>query len=127
MKIIALIVGFSGMYLAVAATDMAETMPTIATVKTVSSGVALVTCADPGGWKFDVKSSQDDGRDVVTVTLVSDKKDSPPRFGVLFRVSGAGVQNVWTSDCGADGFHLWPQLWWGWASKGLKCQARLVG
>ena len=38
---------------------------------------------------------------------------APPQFGVQLRVSGAGVQNVWTSDfITSDGQHLWPQLWW---------------
>ena len=94
------------------ATDMAETAPTVASVETAFAGRALVTCADPKGWTFDVKASVDDGRDVVTVEIRNEKEADPPRFGVLLRVPGAGVQNVWTSSC-QDAYHLWPQLWWG--------------
>ena len=41
----------------------------------------------------------------------------PPKFGVFFRVPGAGVRNVWTSNCGRNAFKVDPQLWWGWESK----------
>ena len=87
------------------------------TVGTVHSGIAEVTCDDPRGWAFDVRAEDDAGRDVVTVTISSPTNAMPPRFGVFFRVPGAGVQNVWTSNCRADGFHLWPQLWWDIRSK----------
>lgn len=97
--------------------DMAETARTIVTVETACAGTALVTCDEPNGWSFDVKSASDDGRDVVTVTIASEKESRPPRFGILFRVSGAGVQNVWTCDTELDGCHLRPQLWWGWCAK----------
>jgi len=86
-------------------------------VKTAHSGLAELTCDDPQGWTFDVKATDDAGRDVVTVVISSPTNAMPPRFGVFFRVPGAGVQNVWTSNCGKDGFHLWPQLWWNWTSK----------
>ena len=99
------------------ATDMDHKGRVIDTVATVNSGVAEITCNDPGGWKFDVSASQDEGRDVVTVKISSPVVSAPPQFGVFFRVSGAGVQNVWTSDFERDGFHLYPQLWWGWVSK----------
>lgn len=85
-------------------------------IKTVHSGFAELTCGDAKGWSFEVKAEDDEGRDVVTVKIVSPTNATPPRFGVLFRVPGAGVQNVWTSDCGKSGFHLWPQLWWGYDS-----------
>ena len=89
----------------------------IATVETMGSGVAEVTCDEPGPWKFDVSALQDGGRDVVTVRLSAPHDAKPPQFGVFFRVPGAGVRNVWTSDCGLDGFHVRPQLWWGWVAK----------
>ena len=99
------------------ATDMDHKGRVIATVATKNAGAAEVTCNDPGGWKFDVSASQDLGRDVVTVRISSPSVAKPPQFGVFFRVPGAGVQNVWTADFGRDGYHVWPQLWWGWASK----------
>jgi len=99
------------------ATDMAETAKTVTTVETAFSGTALVTCNEPKGWSFRATAGIDDGRDVVTVTITSPVPAVPPRFGVLFRFSGADVQNVWTSDCATDGFHLWPQLWWGWHAR----------
>ena len=89
----------------------------IATVETAKSGTVEITCDDPAGWRFEPTVSEDGGRDVVTVRLTAPAAAKPPQFGVFFRVPGAGVQNVWTSNCGKDGFHLWPQLWWGWASK----------
>ena len=95
------------------ATDMDHKAKAIRTVVTRHSGTAEVTCNAPGGWTFDVQALEDGGRDVVTVRISSPTNAMPPRFGVFFRVSGAGVQNVWTSDCEKDGFHLWPQLWWG--------------
>ncbi|MBS7286902.1 MAG: alpha-galactosidase, partial [Kiritimatiellae bacterium] len=67
--------------------------------------------------KFDVKASNDNGRDVVTVKISSPTEATPPKFGVFFRVSGAGVQNVWTSDIEKEKFQLAPQLWWKWATK----------
>lgn len=86
-------------------------------IATPHSGVAELTYDNPAGWRFDLSAADDGGRDAVTVKITSSTNATPPRFGVFFRVPGAGVQNVWTSDCGADGFHLWPQLWWGWASR----------
>ena len=100
-----------------AATDMAETARTVARIETAHSGVATVACDDVGGWQFDVKALTDDGRDVVVVTIRAEKESVPPKFGVLYRVSGAGVQNVWTADAERDGYHLWPQLWWGGQSR----------
>ena len=99
------------------ATDMDHKGRVIATVNTANAGTAEVTCNNPGDWKFDVKASQDNGRDVVTVKISSSAASLPPQFGVFFRVPGAGVQNVWTSDFSRDGYHVWPQLWWGWSSK----------
>ena len=103
--------------LAAFGTDMDHKGRVIATVETLGSGTAEVTCNDVGGWKFDVGASQDAGRDVVTVRITSSVVTNPPQFGVFFRVPGAGVQNVWTSDSGRDGYHVWPQLWWSATSK----------
>ena len=89
----------------------------VKTVETSFAGTAEVTCDDAKGWAFDVSASVDDGRDVVTVRLSRADDAAPPRFGVFFRVSGAGVQNVWTSNHRADGAHLWPRLWWGGISQ----------
>lgn len=100
-----------------AAVDMAETARTVATAETTWGGIALVTCDDPNGWTFCAKASVDAGRDVVQITISVPETRIPPKFGVLFRVSGAGVQNVWTSNAEADGFHLWPQLWWSGQSR----------
>ena len=94
------------------ATDMDHKGRVIATVETAGSGVAELTCNDPGGWKFDISASVDSGRDVVTVRATSPVDARPPQFGVFFRVPGAGVQNVWTSNF-RNGFNVWPQLWWG--------------
>ena len=105
------------------ATDMDQKGRVIATVQTKNAGIAEVTCNDPGDWKFDVAVSQDDGRDVVTVEISASEASAPPQFGVFFRVPGAEVQNVWTSDCSRDGFHVWPQLWWGWMAK---CKSQLA-
>ena len=120
MKNIVLL-GVSAAVIAVTATAFATEMDQKAKVrggvKTPHSGVAELTCDDPAGWRFDMSAADDGGRDAVTVKITSPTNAMPPRFGVFFRVPGAGVQNVWTSDCARDGFHLWPQLWWGWDSK----------
>ena len=89
----------------------------VKTVETAFAGTAELTCDDTKGWSFDVSASVDDSRDVVTVRLSRADDAAPPRFGVFFRVSGAGVQNVWTSNHRADGAHLWPRLWWGGISQ----------
>ena len=99
------------------ATDMDNKAKVIGGVVTMHSGVAEITCDDKGPWNFSFGACDDDGRDVVTVKITSPTNAMPPRFGVFFRVPGAGVQNVWTSDCSSDSFHLWPQLWWGWKAR----------
>lgn len=99
------------------ATDMDHKAKTIRTVQTQWAGIAEVTCNNPGDWSFDVTASVDDGRDVVTVKITSSSEALPPSFGVFYRVPGAGVQNVWVSDCERDACHLLPQLWWGWTAK----------
>ena len=76
------------------------------TVSTHFAGTAEITCDDPQGWTFDVSCAADDGRDVVTVRLARADDAPPPRFGVFFRVPGADVQNVWTSDHQRDGTHI---------------------
>ena len=85
------------------ATDMDHKGRVIATVATKNAGTAEVTCNDSGGWKFAVSASDDAGRDVVTIRMSSPTNAQPPQFGVFFRVPGAGVQNVWTSDFESDG------------------------
>ena len=99
------------------ATEMDAKAKVYTTVNTPFSGMAEVTCENPAGWKFDVKASNDNGRDVVTVKISSPTEATPPKFGIFFRVSGAGVQNVWTSDIEKEKFQLAPQLWWKWATK----------
>lgn len=93
----------------------------IATVETAGAGIAEVTCNDPGGWNFEVRASTDAGRDVVTVRLSSPVLATPPQFGVFFRVSGSGVQNVWTSNY-QSWFNVWPQLWWGGGTSRYRSQ-----
>ena len=100
--------------LPLAADVMDNKAAVLKTVETEFSGTAEVTCDDTKGWAFDVSASVDDGRDVVTVRISRPEDADPPKFGVFFRVPGAGVQNVWTSNHGTDGFHLWPRLWWKW-------------
>lgn len=100
-----------------AATGMDLKARTVATVETRHSGTAEVTCDDPGSWTFEVKASDDDGRDVVTVRIKSPEKALPPQFGVFFRVPGAGIQNVWTSATDQEQMKVHPQLWWKWAAK----------
>jgi len=114
-KILTLLAACAAM--AACATDMDHKAKVIATVRTAHAGVAELTCNDVGSWTFDLKASVDDGRDVVTVTCTAPAETKPPQFGVFFRVSGAGVQNVWTSAHDRDGYHLRPQLWWGWISR----------
>ena len=99
------------------ATPMDAKAKVYKTVETVFSGMAEITCDTPGGWKFDVLASNDNGRDVVTVRLTSPVPAQPPRFGVFYRVPGAGVQNVWTTSIEHEHFKLHPQLWWNWESK----------
>lgn len=99
------------------ATPMDAKAKVYKTVKTVFSGTAEITCDDPGNWTFDVRASDDDGRDVVTVRITSPTEAKPPKFGVFYRVPGAGVQNVWTSGIGQEQFKIHPQLWWQWAAK----------
>ena len=101
----------------VRATDMDHKGRVVATAVTAHAGMAEVTCNDSKGWTFDVQASEDGGRDVVTVRISSPTNAMPPQFGVFYRVPGAGVQNVWISDSGKDGCHLWPQLWWDWSAK----------
>ena len=93
------------------------------TVATAFSGTAEITCDDTRGWSFDVSAGVDDGRDVVTVRISRADDAEPPKFGVFFRVPGAGVQNVWISDHARDGTHLWPRLWWGWKAS---CRSELA-
>ncbi|MBQ3097609.1 MAG: alpha-galactosidase, partial [Kiritimatiellae bacterium] len=111
-RLFASVLAFASASAAVAAVDMAETARTIATIETTFSGTAQVACNDPGGWTFKVAAEVDDGRDVVKVSISAPDARRPPKFGVLFRVGGAGIQNVWTSNAETDGYHLWPQLWW---------------
>jgi len=118
LLVLALAAGVAG------ATEMDAKAVVRGGVKTAHSGVAELTCDDPQGWTFDVKATDDAGRDVVTVTIDSPTNATPPRFGVFFRVPGAGVQNVWTSNCEKDGFHLWPELWWQWNAKYSSMLAR---
>jgi len=101
---------------AAGATDMEGKSKTVATVRTSFAWTAEVTCDDTKGWSFGVTGETDGGRDVVVVKLTAESERALPAFGVFFRVPGAGVQNVWTSDCGTsgDGRHLWPKLWWKW-------------
>ena len=105
---------FSAGMLPLAADVMDKKAAVLRMVETAHSGIAEVTCDDTKGWTFDVAASVDDGRDVVTVKVTRPDDAAPPKFGVFFRVPGAGVQNVWTSDHGVDGYHLWPRLWWNW-------------
>ena len=107
----------AGVSFAAQATDMEHKAKTLTTVTTAHSGVAEILCDDAGGWKFEASAAEDDGRDVVTVRISSPVAKRPPQFGVYFRVPGAGVQNVWTSDFTRDACHLWPKLWWGWSAK----------
>ena len=115
-KKVAAIVFAAGL-LQLAADVMDNKAAVLRTVETAFSGIAEVTCDDTDGWAFDVSASVDDGRDVVEVRLSRADDAPPPKFGVFFRVPGAGVQNVWTSDHGSDGTHLWPRLWWNWKAK----------
>lgn len=115
-KKVAAIVFAAGL-LQLAADVMDNKAAVLRTVETAFSGIAEVTCDDTDGWAFDVSASVDDGRDVVEVRLSRADDAQPPKFGVFFRVPGAGVQNVWTSDHGTDGMHLWPRLWWNWKAK----------
>ena len=101
----------------VCASVMDQKAKVLKTVDTAFSGKAEITCDDPAGWTFDVASSVDDGRDVVTVRLSSPVEAKPPRFGVFFRVPGVGIQNVWTSSIEQEHFVLHPQLWWRGVSK----------
>lgn len=101
------------------ASDLAETAREVLSVRTHTAGTVSIRCDEPGSWKFSATATQSDGRDVISVTITSETDSTPPKFGVLCRVSGAGVQNVWTADSSAseDGRHLWPQLWWKWSAK----------
>lgn len=101
------------------ATDMEHKAKVVTTCPTAHAGVAEVTCDAPGAWTFAVSSALDAGRDVVTVRISAPVETNPPPFGVYFRGSGAGVQNVWTSDMSVEGDarHLRPKLWWGWCAK----------
>ena len=99
---------------AACAEDMTDVAKTIAVVKTQFAGDALICCDDTKGWKFQADAAVDSGRDVITIRITNEIETAAPKFGVIFRVSGAGVQNVWTSNCAEDGCHLWPQLWWKW-------------
>ena len=65
------------------ATEMDAKAKVYTTVNTPFSGMAEVTCENPAGWKFDVKASNDNGRDVVTVKISSPTEATPPKFGVF--------------------------------------------
>ena len=99
------------------ATDMDHKAKTIRTVVTRHAGTAEVTCNATSGWTFDVRASEDNGRDVVTVRISSPTNAMPPSFGVFYRVPGAGVQNVWVSDFMRDACHMWALLWWDWLAR----------
>lgn len=82
------------------------------------SGMAELTCNDPGTWKFDVSASIDEkGREVVAIRMDSPVEADPPPFGVNFRMPGAAVQNVWTVDYSRGYFSVDPKLWWDWKSR----------
>ena len=98
-------------------TPMDAKAKVLKTVKSALSGTVEITCDDPGKWTFDVTAGTDDGRDVVTVKISAPTDAVPPKFGVFFRVPGAGVRNVWTPDFERAAFKVDPQLWWGWTSK----------
>lgn len=74
-------------------------------------GPVSVACEKPSGWKFDVSTCADGGRDVVTVTLTSETESKPPEFDVSFIYSGADIAHVWTGDFTADAPRLWPKAW----------------
>lgn len=97
--------------------DMAETAKTLSTILTPGGVTAWVASDEPGQWKFEIESSADDGCEIVTVSLTAPEETRPPKFGILFRVSGAGATNVWTSDWTLDSCHMRPGLWWGSASR----------
>ena len=107
----------AGLALTAQGTPMDAKAKVMRTVKSVLSGPVEITCDDPGKWTFDVTTGTDDGRDVVTVKISALEDAVPPKFGVFFRVPGAGVRNVWTSNFERDAFKVDPQLWWGWVSK----------
>ncbi len=96
------------------------------TFLTPSLAAGKITCDNPCGWTFDVSSSVDAGRDVVTIRLSSPVESVPPQFGVLLRVSGANVRNVWTCDYTRDAFKLSPQIWWNWTAKNTSHLAKDV-
>ena len=107
----------AGWVLTAQGTQMDAKAKVLKTVNSALSGPVEITCDDPGKWTFDVTTGTDDGRDVVTVRLSAPEETVPPKFGVFFRVPGAGVRNVWTPDCGREAFKVDPQLWWSWAAK----------
>lgn len=87
------------------------------TAESVHSGTVEITCDNPDGWNFEITPYDDEGRDAIKIRITSPVEAVPPQFGVFFAVSGAGTQNVWISDSGRDGCHLWPRLWWNWLTK----------
>jgi len=111
-----LALAFAASLLPLFADVMDKKASVLKTVETAYSGTAEITCDDTKGWAFDVMASVDGGRDVLTVKISRSDDAEPPKFGVFFRIPGAGVQNVWISDHQQDGTHLWPRLWWGWKS-----------
>lgn len=93
------------------ATEVKGKMKPVKAFTTALGAKGEVVCDAPGGWTFDVSCAVDGGRDAVTVRISSAEEALPPRFGVFLVSSGAGVQNVWISDCSQDGHHLWPKIW----------------
>ncbi|MGN0832309.1 MAG: glycoside hydrolase family 36 protein [Kiritimatiellia bacterium] len=117
MKRLLVSLGAGALCCSALATAMDAKAKVLKTFATVRSGPGEITCDDPRGWTFDVTSGLDAGRDVVTVRISSPVEAVPPKFGVFFRVPGAGVRNVWTCDFSRGAFKVDPQLWWGWVSK----------
>ena len=101
------------------ATDLEQKMKPVRSFTTALGAQGEIVCDAPGDWSFDVTCAEDGGRDAVTVRLSSGAEAMPPHFGVFLVTSGAGVQNVWTSDTSVNGDarHLRPKLWWGWCAK----------
>lgn len=64
-------------------------------VKTGSAGEITVTCQQPDAWEFGIRVDSVDGKEILTVTLVSDSLRLPPRFDVSMSVPQLDIHHLW--------------------------------
>ncbi len=63
-----------------------------------SVGKVTLTCAEPGGWKFTLKTDEGaDGTERVVIGMSADEPSQPPVFSVTWFCTQRDVHHVWNS------------------------------